>query len=114
MYILKLIALSDFIIFTVFCPGSSISMPTGSEAKMCVGHKQCALQNSILFTCKNLYIYRIEMVVVKIIFFYHDVKIARPKLYCVFLAVNKRRRRRRFFTSQEDQIKTTVCLALYK
>jgi hypothetical protein len=31
-------------------------IPTGSEAKMCVGHKQCALQNSILFTCKNLYI----------------------------------------------------------
>ncbi len=31
-------------------------IPTGSEAKMCVGHKQCALQNSILSTCKNLYI----------------------------------------------------------
>jgi hypothetical protein len=53
-------------------------IPIGSEAKMCVGHKQCALQNSILFNCKNCILYRIENGCGKNNFFYHDEKIARP------------------------------------
>jgi hypothetical protein len=53
-------------------------IPTGSEAKMCVGYKQCALQKCTVLLVKIVYCTGLKMVVVKIISFYHDEKIARP------------------------------------
>ncbi len=60
---------------TIFFSGL---IPTGSEAKMCVGYKQCALQKCTLLLVKIVYCTGLKMVVVKIISFYHDEKIARP------------------------------------
>jgi hypothetical protein len=38
----------------------SCLIPTGSDAKMCAGYKQCALQNCTLLLVKNCILYQIE------------------------------------------------------
>jgi hypothetical protein len=54
-------------------------MPTGCEAKMCVGHKQCALQKVFIPLVKLYSVGTVKkMVLVKNIAFYHDEKIVRP------------------------------------